>query len=49
LPTVLIIGRGQGDKNQYSLAVDIDTILENLPKKSERLGGIAEVLLEQVS
>lgn len=40
-------GRGRGDENQYSLAVDLDTALENLPKESERLGDVATVLREQ--
>jgi cell division control protein 6 len=40
-------GRGRGDENQYSLAVDLDTVLENLPKKSERLGDVATVLRER--
>jgi cell division control protein 6 len=38
-------GRGRGDENQYSLAVDLDTVLENLPKKSERLFSESEVVL----
>jgi CDC6, C terminal. len=40
-------GRGRGDENQYSLAVDLDTALENLPKESERLGDVAKILREQ--
>ena len=40
-------GRGRGDENQYSLAVDLDTALENLPKESERLGDVATILREQ--
>ena len=40
-------GRGRGDENTYSPAVDVDTALENLPTESERLGGIAEILREQ--
>ena len=40
-------GRGRGDENQYSLAVDLDTALGNLPKESERLGNVATILREQ--
>jgi cell division control protein 6 len=40
-------GRGRGDENQYSLAVDLDTALANPPKESDRLGDAAKVLRAQ--
>lgn len=37
-------GRGRGDDNQYSLAVDLDTALEDLLREPERLGDVAAIL-----
>lgn len=39
-----IRGRGRGVENQYGLAVDEETVLDNLPGENERLGGSAEIL-----
>ena len=40
-------GRGRGKENRYGLAVDVETIVENLPKKNERHGEVAELLRTQ--
>ncbi|WP_083912463.1 Cdc6/Cdc18 family protein [Natronolimnohabitans innermongolicus] len=42
-------GRGRGEENKYTLAVDLETALENLPKESARLGDVAEILREKDS
>jgi len=40
-------GRGRGKQNRYALAVDVETVLENLPQKNERHGEVAELLRTQ--
>jgi len=37
-------GIGQGAENMYELAIDTQTVLDNLPSKNERLGSVAEEL-----
>ncbi|WP_117595719.1 Cdc6/Cdc18 family protein [Haloprofundus halophilus] len=37
-------GRGRGVENKYQLALDLETVLENLPQNNERLGDTAESL-----
>jgi cell division control protein 6 len=37
-------GRGRGVENKYGLAIDIETVLDNLPGENERLGGSVEIL-----
>jgi len=41
-------GRGRGKQNRYGLAVDVETVVENLPQKNERHGEVAAVLRTQV-
>ncbi|MFD1643929.1 Cdc6/Cdc18 family protein [Halohasta litorea] len=41
-------GRGRGKQNRYGLAVDVETVVENLPQKNERHGEVAELLRKQV-
>lgn len=40
-------GRGRGRQNRYGLAVDVETVVENLPQKKERHGEVAELLRTQ--
>ena len=41
-------GRGRGKQNRYGLAVDVETVVENLPQQNERHGEVAELLRAQV-
>lgn len=41
-------GRGRGVENKYDLAVDVETVLDNLPGENERLGSSVEVLKKQI-
>lgn len=42
-------GRGRGVENKYSLAVDLQTVLDNLPSENERLGTSAMQLRQRES